>query len=129
MNNLSSSLSKKFVLGATVILLVVGLGGCGKPVEKILVEEEAAIETRVSAAPVADVATIIEQAQTQHDKAIALSHGWTRTQPLIDNASVALDGGDAAAARTFAKRALAQATASVEQAQLEVNAWKVRAPK
>jgi len=126
MNSLNCELFKPVLLGITVTVLVVGLSACGKPVEKMLVEEAS---SNAEAPPADDVSSIIAQAQAKHDEAMALSHGWTRTQPLIDRATVAEAEGDEGAARALAERALLQASASVEQAHLEVNAWKARVPK
>ena len=127
MSNLSV---KGTLLVGTLVAIAVGVSACGEPVEKSLLEKhEAAPAATTQTVEKPDVDDIISRAQATHDKSVALAHGWTRTQPLINKASDALTSGDAEAAREMAERALVMAHAAVAQAELEMTAWKARVPK
>ena len=78
------------------------------------------------AADAESVEAILEQAQAVHGQALALEHGWSVTQPFIDDARAALAAGDEDSARALAERALLTAEKSLEQAKTESTAWKER---
>ncbi len=120
---------KRVLLASTAFAFAAALTACGEPVEKSLVKQEAAPVAAADSAPVVDVADIISRAQASHEKSVAMSHGWTRTQPLINKASDALTSGETDAAQEMAERALGMADAAVAQAEIEKTAWQARVPK
>lgn len=124
---MNSSWLKRASLTATAALLAAGLTACGKPVEKMMAEDVSPAVT--ASAPTASTADIIAQAQARYEEAAGLSHAWTTTRTLIEQASAALQAGQTDAARALAQRALATANASVEQAKIEETAWQSRVPQ
>lgn len=76
----------------------------------------------------ADPAATLAKADAVYEKALALGHGWSVTQPLIDEAHAALAGGDQLKAQALADRALLTAEQSLEQAEREQTAWRSRVP-
>ena len=84
---------------------------------------------KVEATPNASVADIITQAEAAYAEAATLSHAWTTTRTLIDQASTALEAGQEERARELAQQALATAQASVEQARVEAEGWQSRVPQ
>jgi len=126
---MNHSIIKRVLLASAAFTFVGTLAGCGEPVEKSLVKQHAASVAAAESEPTVDVADIISQAQASHDKSVAMAHGWTRTQPLIDKASDALTSGEADNAREMAARALVMADAAIAQAELEKTAWTARVPK
>ena len=79
--------------------------------------------------PVADAAgveALLDRARAVHEQALALEHGWAVTEPFMEQARQALADGDVDGARELAARALLTAEKSLEQAQVEAEAWKGR---
>ncbi len=74
----------------------------------------------------ADVEATLARAASAHEQAMALEHGWSVTQPFIDEARAALDAGDMERAAAAADRALLTAEKSLEQARVEAQAWQDR---
>lgn len=127
MNNSNSLLRKRMLFLA--ITLLVGVSACGKPVEKILVEETSTKVEERQVVQQTSIDELITQAEASHAEAATLSHAWTTTRTLIDEASAALEAGDSASARALAEQALATAIASVEQGRVEAQAWQSRVPQ
>ena len=120
---------KRALFAATVGIVIAGLSACGKPVEKMEREEPTAAAETTAAVVQATVPEIISQAEAKYAEALALSHAWTTTRTLIEKASAALAAGDAGKARALAEQALATAEASLEQAEVEEQAWQSRVPQ
>jgi hypothetical protein len=127
MNTSIGRFLKRALLTNMAIFVVVGLSACGEPVEKMATREApAAVEVSPTTAE-ATVPEIIFQAEAKYAEAAALSHAWTTTRTLIEQASAALQAGNSDKARAIAEQALATAVASVEQARVEAEAWQSRA--
>jgi len=129
MNSFNDQLLKRILLASIAIVVTVGISACGEPVEKMLVEEAASVADKVDVTHTASVADIITQAEATYAEAAALSHAWTTTRTLIDQASAALGAGEDERARELAEQALATAQASVEQARVEAKDWQSRVPR
>jgi hypothetical protein len=84
----------------------------------------------MSAAPHAaekdHVLATLQEAEAQHAAALAREHGWSVTEPLMEEAREALARGDVAAAGELAERALLMAQQSVLQAEREAGDWQGR---
>ena len=68
----------------------------------------------------------LERADTIHQQALAQEHGWSVTEPLMDEARAAMAAGDEDLAQALADRALLTAEQSLKQAQAEKSAWQTR---
>ena len=125
MNSFKPQLCKQ-VLAAIVVL--VGLSACSESTEQPGAADAAPATVEQ---PVPQIATsdIIAQAQAALAESTVLSHAWSVTQPLIDEAQSALQAGEDERARELAERALATAEASVEQAKAELTSWQSRVPQ
>ncbi|MBE9538751.1 MAG: hypothetical protein IMF06_06685 [Proteobacteria bacterium] len=126
MSSFNSQYVKRALFTASLGIVFTGLSACGEPVEKM--EPATVLETSTVAAQ-ATVPEIISQAEAKYAEAAALSHAWTTTRTLIEQARAALEAGDAGKARALAEQALATAVASVEQAGVEAQAWQSRVPQ
>ena len=129
MRSFNSQYVKRALFAATLGIVFTGLSACGKPVEKMEREELAAAVKTSAVAAQAAVPEIISQAEASYTEALALSHAWTTTRTLIEQAKAALEAGDAGKARALAEQALATAQASVEQAGVESQAWQSQVPQ
>jgi hypothetical protein len=125
---MNSSILKLMLLSAVAVFTTVGISACGKPVEKILVEETSTKIEEPQSVQQASVDELIAQAEASYAEAVTMSHAWTTTRTLIDKASAALKAGDSGSARALAEQALATAIASVEQGRVEAQAWQSRVP-
>ncbi|WOJ92693.1 hypothetical protein R0135_12980 [Congregibacter variabilis] len=79
-----------------------------------------------AAAAFAGPAETLERASAIYEQALAQEHGWSVTQPLIDEAREAMAAGDEDRAQALADRALLTAEQSLKQARDEKNAWQAR---
>ena len=122
--NRGARLVKRVLLAGSVILVITGISACGAEVD-----DSQPVQTATSPAPQVEISDLIAQAEAGLAEATALGHAWTVTQPLIDDASMALQAGDRARARKSAERALATARASIDQANLEAQTWRSRVPQ
>lgn len=68
----------------------------------------------------------LERATTAYEQALALEHGWSVTEPLMEEARQALAEGDDTRALELAERALLTAEMSLKQARKESTNWKDR---
>jgi hypothetical protein len=62
-----------------------------------------------------------------HAEALAMEHGWSVTEPLMEEARAAQADGDLERAEALAQRALLTAEQAVLQAKREADAWRERA--
>ena len=106
-------LVRRILLAGTVIIVMAGGSALGAEVDD----------------PRVVVSELIAQAELGLAQATTLGHAWTVTQPLIDAATAMLQAGDMVRAAELAERALATAVASIEQANLEAQAWRSRVPQ
>lgn len=74
-----------------------------------------------------DVESVLAEAASLHQQALALEHGWSVTEPLMEEARAALAAGDSERAEEIARRARLTAEQAVEQARREQTAWRERA--
>ena len=125
MNSFKPQLCKR-VLPAIVVM--VGLSACSESIEQPSTADAAPTPVQ-QPEPQLATSEIIAQAQAALAEAAALSHAWSVTQPLIDEAQSALQAGEDERARELAERALATAVASVEQAKVELTSWQSRVPQ
>ncbi|WP_414980285.1 hypothetical protein [Congregibacter sp.] len=79
-----------------------------------------------AAAVFADPVDTLERATALHQEALAQEHGWSVTEPLIEEARAALAAGDTEGAQALADRALLTAEQALKQAQTEKGAWQAR---
>jgi phage shock protein A len=68
----------------------------------------------------------LERANTAYEEALALEHGWSVTEPLMQEARQALSAGNDSLAQELADRALLTAQMALEQARSEPDKWKDR---
>ncbi len=130
MNSFNGWFFKRILLASIAIVVTVGISACGEQVEKMRAEETAApVVDKIDIMRNASVADIITRAKATYAEAAALSHAWTTTRTLIDQASTALEAGEKERARELAEQALGTARASVEQARVEAEDWRSRVPQ
>lgn len=70
----------------------------------------------------------ILQAESLHEEARTVGHGWVVTRKLIEQAKVALADDQLIRANDLSKRALRTALASVTQSIKEEKVWRARMP-
>jgi hypothetical protein len=68
----------------------------------------------------------LERANAAYEEALSLEHGWSVTEPLMEEARAALSAGDEARAQELADRALLTAEMALEQARAEADNWQER---
>ena len=85
-----------------------------------------ALAPTLRAAEPADIEATLARAAETYALALAREHGWSVTQPLIDEARSALEAGDLDTAAAAADRALLTAQKSLEQARAEAEGWRER---
>ncbi|MFT7289036.1 MAG: hypothetical protein ACI87W_003163 [Halieaceae bacterium] len=68
----------------------------------------------------------LDRAAELHQQALELEHGWSVTEPLLQEARESLVAGDLEAAQALSARALLTAGQSLEQARREATAWESR---
>jgi hypothetical protein len=68
----------------------------------------------------------LERANAAYEEALSLEHGWSVTEPLMEEARQALSAGDESRAQELADRALLTAQMALEQARAEADNWKDR---
>jgi hypothetical protein len=83
--------------------------------------------TTLLAASDDEVLAVLELAEARYSEALALEHGWSVTEPLMQEAREALAAGDSEAALELAERALLTAEQALRQADEEKRAWQQRA--
>ncbi len=74
----------------------------------------------------ASVEETLARAEQIHAQALELEHGWSVTEPFIEEARAALEAGDMESAAAIAERALLTAEQSLKQGQEEKTAWQDR---
>lgn len=77
-------------------------------------------------AAAADPGATLERANLIYQQALAEEHGWSVTEPLMEEARAALAAGDSEAAQALADRALLTAEQALKQARDESSAWQAR---
>jgi hypothetical protein len=70
----------------------------------------------------------IRQAESLHEEARIVDHGWVITRKLIEQAKAALADDQLISADELSKRALRTALASVTQSIREEEVWRARMP-
>ena len=70
----------------------------------------------------------IQQAESLHEEARIVDHGWVITSKLIEQAKAALADDQLISADELSKRALRTALASVTQSIREEEVWRARIP-
>jgi hypothetical protein len=74
----------------------------------------------------AEVEEVLDRAEAAYARALELEHGWSVTEPLMEEARAALAAGEVDRAQEIAERALLTAEQAVLQAEHEAEAWRGR---
>jgi len=116
-------------LPASLLLLALafaGLSACSDDNGRSADSDSGPLAGQAATQGPGDPAHLISEAKAIHARAQEMGHGWNVTGKYIAQAEEALQAGETERARALSERALGTATASLQQAETERDAWRPR---